>query len=74
MAQTSCDVEFGPTRIDQDGHFSIACNGGRVYAFTVDGTTAWYNNGINAFRFTQDPIPVPGNGARYEWHTYNFGC
>lgn len=68
-----CDTAWGNARIDQDGHFSIPCLPGYVYAFTEDGLTAWYSNGINAFRFAQSPSS-PEGGYDWTWQTYNFGC
>ena len=67
-----CDIEWG-WRIDQDGHFSITCLAAYVYAFTKDGETAWYSNGVNGYRFVQVPNYVLNTDRQYEWQTYNFG-
>ena len=66
------DTAWGNARIDQDGPFSIPYLAGYVYAFTQDGTTAWYSNGVNVFSFSQaiDGSELP----QATWQTYNFGC
>ncbi|KAH8794983.1 hypothetical protein F5882DRAFT_397310 [Hyaloscypha sp. PMI_1271] len=48
-----CSVGMG-SRIDQDGHYSLGCLPGYVYAFKKDGSFAWYANPVNAFSFTQN--------------------
>lgn len=54
---TVCSSDMG-ARIDQDGHFSMGCLSGYVYAFTKDGRTAWYgNNGGGSFSFLQSNNP-----------------
>ena len=51
---TVCHSDWG-SRIDQDGHYSITCLPGYVYAFTKNGAKTWYANPINAFSWTNDP-------------------
>jgi hypothetical protein len=43
------------SRIDQDGHYSLGCIPGYVYAVTKDARTAWYGYGSVSFQFLQDP-------------------
>jgi len=70
-----CDTAWGDARIDQDGHFSLVCLPGYIYAFEPDGAQAWYSNGINAYSFKQGVACVPNTGCVYTtWQTYNFGC
>jgi hypothetical protein len=67
---TTCSSRWG-SRIDQDGHFSLTCLSGYVYAFTQDGTMAWYANPVEAFSFTQQ---VDGELAEWSWDQKQFGC
>jgi len=50
----TCSSEYG-SRVDQDGHLSMGCLPGYVYAFSLDGLTAWYSNGINSWELAQQP-------------------
>lgn len=60
-----CSSDMG-ARFDQDGHFSMGCLNGYVYAFTKDGRTAWYKN----------PTIAPGN--EWSWlqdnHKDTYDC
>ncbi|OBT87531.1 hypothetical protein VE02_03764 [Pseudogymnoascus sp. 03VT05] len=47
-----CDSDKGH-RIGQDGHISVTCKAGYVYAVTKDGSMRWYKNPTNAFSFKQ---------------------
>ncbi|KAF8859352.1 hypothetical protein BDZ45DRAFT_742389 [Acephala macrosclerotiorum] len=72
---TTCESAWG-TRIDQDGHFSLTCLPGYVYAFAFDATFAWYANPVNAFPFSQTPVPTPISqlGEQWTWQENLFGC
>jgi len=72
---TTCDTQWG-YRIDQDGHFSLSCLPGYVYAFTLDGSFAWYANPVNAFSFTQTPYVdwTTSVIVEWEWSDSYFGC
>ncbi|KAH6716320.1 hypothetical protein BKA61DRAFT_602933 [Leptodontidium sp. MPI-SDFR-AT-0119] len=39
--------------IDQDGHYTIHCNPGYVWAFTQDLAHSWYGYGSAAFQWDQ---------------------
>lgn len=47
-----CSARMG-LRTDQDGHFSLGCLPGYVYAVTKDGKHAWFHNPQNRFEFDQ---------------------
>jgi hypothetical protein len=66
----TCNSNWG-WRIDQDGHFSLSCVDGYVYAFTLDGGLAWYSNGVESWQI-QQPIQATGTGAW--WAQKQFGC
>jgi len=65
--EVTCNSAWG-WRIDQDDHFSLTCVSGFIYAFTRDGTQAWYRNGPNAYAFTQQP------SDEGTWTEGLFGC
>ncbi|KAH7351333.1 hypothetical protein BKA65DRAFT_500203 [Rhexocercosporidium sp. MPI-PUGE-AT-0058] len=72
---TTCNTQWG-YRIDQDGHFSLSCLPGYVYAFTQNGAVAWYANPVNAFSFTQNPLVewTSNYVVEWEWSDSHFGC
>ncbi|KFY88751.1 hypothetical protein V500_06148 [Pseudogymnoascus sp. VKM F-4518 (FW-2643)] len=43
----------GGSHFDQDGHYSLTCVPGYVYAVTQDGGFAWYRAGSNAYSWIQ---------------------
>ncbi|OBT68030.1 hypothetical protein VE03_01453 [Pseudogymnoascus sp. 23342-1-I1] len=67
---TVCDSDRGH-RIDQDGHISVTCNPGFVYAVTKDGSMGWYRNPKNAFSFKQ---VVGGSHQTLYWSEKRYGC
>jgi len=72
----------GGVQIDQDGHFTLKCLPGYIYAFTTDGKQAWYRNPVNAFSFVQSVKPerwgcFPQTDepcAVVSWNQRMFGC
>jgi hypothetical protein len=70
----TCGERYGAVRIDQDGHWSLACAEGYVYAFTLDGTTAWYSNGINSWSFSQSVVNLDGGDGSYAWWDGTWFC
>jgi hypothetical protein len=58
--------------IDQDGHFSIRCTDDRIYAFTQDGTTAWYGYPGFSGSFQQNPWVV--DHTTFDWNVKEWGC
>ena len=68
--QTTCTNDWG-SRIDQDGHWSLTCLPGYVYAFTKDGSKHWYSNGINAYSWT---VSATTGGHAISWVDWRFGC
>lgn len=46
--KTTCTNDWG-YRQGQDGHWSLTCLPGYVYAFDKDGHQHWYSNGVNSF-------------------------
>ena len=42
--QVVCDINWDGFRTDQDGHWSLGCLPGYVYAYSKDGTKAWFKN------------------------------
>jgi hypothetical protein len=54
--QIVCSSDMG-ARIDQDGHFSMGCLPGYIYAFTKDGKTAWFANPSQAWSWIQPNHP-----------------
>ncbi len=67
--QITCDSTRG-SRIDQDGHISLTCNAGYVYAFTKDGKTAWYANPSQSFTLDLSP----DTESAYVFWDKNFFC
>ncbi|KFY39990.1 hypothetical protein V494_03721 [Pseudogymnoascus sp. VKM F-4513 (FW-928)] len=67
---TVCDSARGH-RIDQDGHISVTCNPGFVYAVTKDASMGWYKNPKNAFSFKQN---VGGSHQTLYWNEKRYGC
>ena len=67
-----CDTAWGAARLDHDGHFSVPCLAGYVYAFKTDASTAWYSNGVSSYSVAQSPQGV--GGLNFEWHNTYFGC
>ncbi|OBT40068.1 hypothetical protein VE00_09373 [Pseudogymnoascus sp. WSF 3629] len=65
-----CDSAWGH-RIDQDGHISLTCKPGYVYAVTKDGSMGWYRNPTNAFSFKQ---VVGGSHQTFYWSEKRYGC
>ncbi|KFZ18575.1 hypothetical protein V501_01140 [Pseudogymnoascus sp. VKM F-4519 (FW-2642)] len=76
----------GPTYTDQDGHFSLRCNPGFVFAATKNSALAWYQNSggqswevnLHATRSTKCCGGERPNGGcaitctDYDWDTYLF--
>lgn len=67
---TVCDSDRGH-RIDQDGHISVTCNAGFVYAVTKDGSMGWYKNPKSEFSFRQ---VVGGSHQTLYWNEKRYGC
>ncbi|KFX96879.1 hypothetical protein O988_05131 [Pseudogymnoascus sp. VKM F-3808] len=67
---TVCDSDWGH-RIDQDGHISMSCKPGFVYAVTKDGSMGWYKNPKNAYSFKQ---VVGGSHQTLYWNEKRYGC
>lgn len=65
-----CDSDWGH-RIDKDGHISLTCKAGYVYAVTKDGSMGWYKNPTNAFSFKQ---VVGGSHQTFYWSEKRYGC
>lgn len=49
-----CSARMG-LRTDQDGHFSLGCLPGYVYAISKNGKDIWFRNPQNAFSWSQNP-------------------
>jgi hypothetical protein len=69
-----CSSSWGNVNIDQDGHFSLPCWSGYVYAMTFDGYTAWYSNGVQSWQLAQGIIPDINPGVWEWWEDNWFGC
>lgn len=67
---TTCSSDWG-WRIDQDGHISLNCLSGYIYAVTLDASMAWYRNPVEAFSFTQ---AASTGGDIIWWDDFYFGC
>jgi len=67
--ETTCNSNWG-WRIDQDDHYSLECLPGYVYAFTLNGATSWYSNGVLSWEL-QQATQTDGSGADW-WDTKNF--
>ncbi|PMD37805.1 hypothetical protein L207DRAFT_586135 [Hyaloscypha variabilis F] len=67
-----CDSQVHGWYIDQDGHFSIRCTDDRIYAFTQDGTTAWYGYPGFSGSFQQNPWVV--DHTTFDWNVKEWGC
>ncbi|KAK6070016.1 hypothetical protein SCUP515_08694 [Seiridium cupressi] len=63
---TTCTNDWG-YREDQDGHWSLTCLPGYVYAFTKDGSRHWYSNGIYSFSWTS---AVSTAGHTIQWDNW----
>jgi hypothetical protein len=70
--EVTCNSDWGHY-IDQDGHFSLSCLDGYVYAFTMNGEIAWYSNGVDSFQL-QQPVQQDSTGSVFYWSQENFGC
>jgi hypothetical protein len=68
--ETTCTNDWG-VRIDQDGHYSLTCLPGYVYAFSQDGSQAWYANPVQAFSWYQAPSAELNE---ISWDNWQFGC
>ncbi len=66
--ETTCTNDWG-VRIDQDGHYSVTCRAGYVYAFSQDGSQAWYANPKQSFTWFQNPTT---GGNEIEWDEWQF--
>jgi hypothetical protein len=68
--RTTCTNDWG-SREDQDGHWSLTCLPGYVYAFTKDGSQHWYSNGVNAYSWW---TTVSTGGHAMQWDDWRFDC
>ena len=68
--ETTCTNDWG-WRIDQDGHYSLTCLPGYVYAFSQDGYQAWYANPSESFSWIQD---ASGDLNIISWDNWMYGC
>jgi hypothetical protein len=84
-AVLNCSIQYLVLYIDQDDHFSINYIPGYIYAFTQDGTFAWYGysaNGKHSFSCGQQTqvqdlaiaICEPEVCIDTSWYVSLYGC